>query len=99
MYAKRVIFVALPLLLAPLVYGTVYSSTSEFEACAVPDYSPPEANCINYNKGGWTHQNCCWEEDDIMNPGQKIKWCQDCIVDPRHPNPTCEPAEDFTGFG
>ena len=25
--AKRVIFVALPLLLAPLVYGTVYSST------------------------------------------------------------------------
>ena len=50
-------------------------------------------------KGGWTHQNCCWEEDDIMNPGEKIKWCQDYIVDPRHPNPTCEPAEDFTGFG
>jgi len=69
--AKRVIFVALPLLLAPLVYGTVYSSTSEFEACAAPKDSPPDANCINYKKGGWTHQNCCWEEDDIMNPGKK----------------------------
>jgi hypothetical protein len=92
---KRVIFVALPLLLAPLVYGTVYSSTSEFEACATPNNSP----CFNYNKGGWTHEYCCWEEDDIMNPGEKIKWCQDCIVDPRHPNPTCEPAEDVTDLG
>ncbi len=34
-----------------------------------------------------------------MNPGEKIKWCQDCIVDPRHPNPTCEPADDVTDVG
>jgi hypothetical protein len=79
-HTKRVIFMILPLLFVPLVYGL--SSTPD--ACAVPRdpnfgksgscaLSDPEDN-----PSGTTVMTCCWEEPDILNPGETIQWCQTC---------------------
>jgi hypothetical protein len=40
MHATRAVLLALPLLLVPILYGSVYSSISDFEACAVPKAYP-----------------------------------------------------------
>ena len=64
----------LPLLFVPLVYAM--SSTPD--ACAEP-------RDPNWGKSGncFEHENvsqmtCCWEEPDILNPGETITWCQTC---------------------
>ncbi|CAN5707638.1 hypothetical protein BH23THE1_BH23THE1_17430 [soil metagenome] len=73
-HSKRVIFIVLPLLFVPLVHGM--SSTPD--ACAVP-------RDPNWGKSGFCIQTdsgysmtCCWEEPDILNPGETIEWCQKC---------------------
>jgi hypothetical protein len=74
MHTKHVIFMILPLLFVPLVYGM--SSTPD--AGAVP-------RDPHWGKSGSCHlsevapsMDCCWQEPDIMNPGETIQWCQTC---------------------
>jgi hypothetical protein len=74
-HTKRVIFMILPLLFVPLVYGL--SSTPD--ACAVP----PDNRWFSGNCSGTkTKQTCCWREPI---PGSILgqKYCQTCEQDPR----------------
>jgi hypothetical protein len=75
-HTKRVIFMILPLLFAPLVYGL--SSTPD--ACAAPtDPKWDTGTCYNWEYSAL--RTCCWQEPDILNPGETIAWCQTCNLD------------------
>jgi hypothetical protein len=71
-HTKRVIFMILPLLFVPLVYGI--SSTPD--ACAVyADVAPPGVECRTYKDSddpNITITTCCWENY------AGIKYCQHC---------------------
>jgi hypothetical protein len=75
-HTKRVIFMIVPLLFVPLVYGI--SSTSN--ACAVPpDPGRTGSNtCGGYttNADGDLRQTCCWKEGEVM-------YCQTCTYEPK----------------
>jgi hypothetical protein len=83
---------ALPLLLAPIVYGSVYSSISEFEACAVKsdpnfDLAMSNGECVTttHDSGG-TISTCCWKVGD--------KWaCQTCAINKEKTAGDCNPVE------
>jgi hypothetical protein len=63
----------LPLLFVPLVYGL--SSTPD--ACAAPkDPKWDTGTCYNWEYSAL--RTCCWQEPDILNPGETIAWCQTC---------------------
>jgi hypothetical protein len=85
-HTKRVIFMILPLLFVPLVYGL--SSTPD--ACAAPmdpNYSPE--NCKGpEDKYGYV--TCCWEKDGK-------KYCQACKTDGKTVN--CGPVQGPIGLG
>lgn len=69
-HTKRVIFMIVPLLFVPLVYGI--SSTPN--ACAVPPESAWHGSntCgAKFIKGEETTQTCCWKEGEVM-------YCQTC---------------------
>ena len=70
-HTKRVIFMILPLLFVPLVYGM--SSTPD--ACAVPP-DPRYGNTCTTNPDG-SEKTCCWRE---KIPGQILgkEYCQTC---------------------
>jgi hypothetical protein len=79
MHTKRVIFVALPLLFVPLVYG--FSSTPD--ACAAPNVAPTGAQCWTYplsDSPGNYVTTCCWTEVDAE--GIEIEYCQHCDYNP-----------------
>ena len=76
-HTKRVIFMILPLLFVPLVYGL----SSSPNACAEPKdpnwgYGDNTA-CIEIGN----RMSCCWSEPDLYNPGETITWCQTCDGD------------------
>jgi hypothetical protein len=74
-HTKRVIFMILPLLFVPLVYGM--SSTPD--ACAVPSRVPGTYKCgpAPYPAPGW--QKCCWTETDPDDPeGIELYYCHIC---------------------
>jgi hypothetical protein len=75
-HTKRVIFMILPLLFVPVVY----SISSTPDACALPPDKgwDMSKDCYDEPDGDVT---CCWEEPDIMNPGETITWCQSCGTD------------------
>jgi hypothetical protein len=75
-YTKRVIFMIVPLLFVPLVYGL--SSTPD--ACAAPK-DPKWDTGTCYNWENLPLSTCCWQEPDILNPGETITWCQTCNLD------------------
>jgi hypothetical protein len=35
------------------------------------------------------YMTCCWDEPDLLHPGETIKWCQTC--DNTSPPSNCEP--------
>ena len=75
--SRFVIFLLTGVLLVPFVYGL--SSVSE--VCAAP--KDPNwgktGECRNISVGdGQQVMECCWEEPDILNPGETITWCQRC---------------------
>lgn len=77
MKSRFVIFLLTGVLLVPFVYGL--SSVSE--VCAAP--KDPNwgktGECRNISVGdGQQVMECCWEEPDILNPGETITWCQRC---------------------
>ena len=74
-HSKRVIFIVLPLLFVPLVHGM--SSTPD--AYAEPRDPNWGKNGICYQSGSESRMTCCWEEPDILNPGETIEWCQKCL--------------------
>jgi hypothetical protein len=98
-HTKRVIFMILPLLFVPLVYGM--SSTPD--ACAAPrdpNFGSASAVCSSTYYLEPQRKNCCWEEPDILNPGESIIWCQTCNEDgtncgPVHSQPP-SPTGPFT---
>jgi hypothetical protein len=77
-YTKRVIFMVLPLLFVPLVYGI--SSTPG--ACAAPNVAPTGAQCSTSPLGppGNYITTCCWTE--VGAEGIEIEYCQHCDYDP-----------------
>jgi hypothetical protein len=81
-HTKRVIFMILPLLFVPLVYGM--SSTPD--ACAVPqDPNYSVEDCTTEGSiPGVVKTTCCWTERERV-PGQilakEVKYCQTCATD------------------
>lgn len=74
---KHLIFVAISV----LVVAFAIISYLGFEAFAVPrdpNYVPNE-KCMPNMDG--TRLTCCWDEPDILNPGEFIHWCQSCDFD------------------
>lgn len=85
-HTKRVIFMILPLLFVPLVYGI--SSTPD--ACAVnPDKRWHGGTCSSEGKGGEFKMTCCWREPI---PGSILgqSYCQICTLTPQK-TWNCEP--------
>jgi hypothetical protein len=73
-HTNRVIFMILPLLFVPLVYGI--SSTPD--ACAAPNVAPTSAKCRTYpdsEKPSIIYSTCCWTEGGIQ-------YCQHCDYNP-----------------
>jgi hypothetical protein len=81
-HSKSVIFMILPLLFVPLVYGM--SSTPD--ACAVPhDPNYSVEDCTTEGSiPGVVKTTCCWTERERV-PGQilakEVKYCQTCATD------------------
>jgi hypothetical protein len=78
-HTKRVIFMILPLLFVPLVYGI--SSTPG--SCAAPNVAPTGAQCWTYplsDSPGNYITTCCWTE--VGAEGIEIEYCQHCDYDP-----------------
>ncbi len=92
-YTKSVIFMILPLLFAPLVYGVSFTTNN---ACA----APADNNWYDSNTCGQTTTNpqtgrdtktCCWKETRIhgkLPPLNEAMFCQTCSWDPKNPNTT-----------
>jgi hypothetical protein len=75
----RLTFLALPLFLVPLVYGSVYNTSSQYEAYAVPPNPNFAGGACGYSAGyGWEAQSCCWTEGGIVSP--KVVKCQTCVM-------------------
>ena len=70
-HTKRVIFMILPLLFVPLVYGISITP----DACAVPPDSAWHGSRTcggeSKNANGETTKTCCWKEGEVM-------YCQTC---------------------
>jgi hypothetical protein len=93
---SRFVFIALPVLLAPIVYGSVYSSNYGFEACAVPpDPNRLNGQCLFISTPSGDVSKCCWEEDDLYNPGKKVFWCQNCATNRNTGETDCNPIESY----
>lgn len=75
MQVRLVIFIFSAVLLVPFIYAVSYIP----EVCAAP--KDP-----NWGKTGvcttWGENDelmeCCWEEPDLLNPGETVTWCQTC---------------------
>jgi hypothetical protein len=77
MQIKTPIFVVSIILLVPFVYAASYVS----EVCAVPPDPKwgKSGECIVIQSGESDKiMECCWQEQDILNPGKTITWCQRC---------------------
>lgn len=77
MQIRLVIFILTGVLLVPFVYGI----SSVPEVCAAP--KDPNwgktGECRNISVGeGQQVMECCWQEPDILNPGETITWCHIC---------------------
>jgi hypothetical protein len=96
-HTKRVIFMILPLLFVPLVYGI--SSTPD--ACAVaPDSGWSEGSCAGKTtdpRTGVQQQTCCWTEEERvpgkLPPGREVRYCQTCILGAPGDIPVCDPKQ------
>jgi hypothetical protein len=105
-HTKRVIFMILPLLFVPLVYGI--SSTPD--ACAAPNAAPNSAKCRTYadsENPSSIISTCCWTEVDAE--GIEIEYCQHCDYNPgtglrygcgeKHPSGAQQPTPIPPTFG
>lgn len=91
---SRFVFLALPILLAPIVYGSLFNPPSEFEACAVPpDPNRGNGRCISIDTSTGTVSECCWVEEDLFNPGEEVFWCQTCAYNRNTHETDCLPLE------
>jgi hypothetical protein len=73
----RLTFLALPLFLVPLVYGSVYNTSSLYEAYAAPRHPNFGTGACGYSYGpNWSYQSCCWKEGGIVSPEYIV--CQTC---------------------
>jgi hypothetical protein len=87
LFSKTLISVVIAVLLVALVYGSV----SIFNVYGLP----PDPNWGKTGEcfvleGGKDHR-CCWEEPDILNPGETITWCQTCDT-ATYPPTNCGPV-------
>jgi hypothetical protein len=82
---KKFLFVrvALVLLLASIIYGSFFSSNSDFKAYAVPP-APGflgSHTCASSEGSGWYATSCCWKEvvSKFGVPYERVA-CQTCVT-------------------
>jgi hypothetical protein len=51
--------------------------------------------CIFINTPSGEISKCCWEEDDLYNPGKKVFFCQTCATNKNTGATDCNPLESY----